>query len=76
MTKDDTTKAEPPQVYFKPLNRPPEDKYLKQRDEKESVKGNVNEIVHLIAHRRSGAGPIPTRSELAYNSSLRKYERP
>jgi len=32
VTKDDVTKAEPPQVYFKPLNRPPEDKYLMNRE--------------------------------------------
>ena len=76
VTKDDVTKAEPPQVYFKPLNRPPEDKLMKKKEQYEALKGNLNEVVHMIAHRRSGAGPIPTRSELAYSSSLRHYARP
>ena len=33
VTKDDVTKAEPPQVYFKPLNRPPEDKHMKRKEQ-------------------------------------------
>jgi hypothetical protein len=76
VSKDDVTKAEPPQVYFKPLNRPAEDKHLKKKEQQEALKGNLNEVVHMIAHRRSGAGPIPTRSELAYSSGLRQYARP
>ncbi len=72
LSKEDTTKPDPPQVYFKTLNRPPQDKMRKQ----DEYKGNLNEIFHFVSHRRSGAGPIPTQQELLYSTKLRKYDRP
>ncbi len=56
------TKCEPPQVFFKQLNRPQFDgKVAKHREDIQDLKGNMNELIHLITKRRAGAGPTPSR---------------
>lgn len=60
-TKEDVTKAEPFPVFFKPLNRSvieydQSNHQIKsqKRNEILQLKGNFNELMHIINNRRSG----------------------
>jgi hypothetical protein len=67
ITKDDVTKCDPPQVFFKQLNRP-EETTGKHKEDINILKGNLNELIHLITKRKAGAGPSPSRQDLAFQS--------
>ena len=66
------TKPEPPQVYFKTLEgKSPENK---KKDKDVQLKGNMNEMSHLLKNRFSG--PTPTTSQISFLQNLRTIARP
>ncbi|TNV82163.1 hypothetical protein FGO68_gene16337 [Halteria grandinella] len=73
LSKNDTTKPEPPQVYFKSLNRQSvEDKDKIQSDL--HLKGNLCELYHIMSNRRQG--PTPSGPSIQFLGSLRYGNRP